>query len=59
MEVLMQPDLFWAIVFGGCLVALALIAIPNDAGVLKDDGDDPAARHSRIRLARIRLSRGR
>jgi hypothetical protein len=32
----MQPDLFWAIILGGCLIALALIAIPDNAGVLKD-----------------------
>jgi hypothetical protein len=32
----MQPDLFWAIIFVGCLIALALIVIPNDAGVPKD-----------------------
>jgi hypothetical protein len=35
-EILMQPDLFWAIVSGGCFIALALIVIPKDAGVLKD-----------------------
>jgi hypothetical protein len=32
----MQPELFWAIILGGCLIALALIAIPNDVGVPKD-----------------------
>jgi hypothetical protein len=55
----MQPDLFWAIISGGCFMALALITIPNDAGVLKDDGDDPAAGLSRARPARTRQSRGR
>ena len=41
-EVLMQPDLFWAIILGGCLIALAFIAIPNNFGVLKDRDDDSA-----------------
>jgi hypothetical protein len=59
MGVPMQPDLFWAIISGGCFMALALITIPNDAGVLKDDGDDPAAGLSRARPARTRQSRGR
>jgi hypothetical protein len=38
-KVLIQPDLFWAIILGGCFTALALIAIPKDAGVLKDRDD--------------------
>jgi hypothetical protein len=45
----MQPDLFWAIVLGGCFIALAFIAIPHDAGVLKDRDNDPAPRHMRSR----------
>jgi hypothetical protein len=36
----MQPDMFWSIILGVCFIALALIALPNDAGVLKDHDDD-------------------
>ena len=32
----MQPDLFWSIILGVCLIALAVIAIPHDLGVLKE-----------------------
>jgi hypothetical protein len=32
----MQPDLFWAVILVGCLIALAVIAIPSDVGVSKD-----------------------
>jgi hypothetical protein len=46
-EVLMQHDVFWAVVLGWCLIALALIVIPNDAGVLKDRKGNPAAQRSR------------
>jgi hypothetical protein len=45
----MQSEVFWAIVLGGCFIALAFIAISNDAGVLKDRDNDPAPRHMRSR----------
>jgi hypothetical protein len=48
----MQPDLFWSIILGVCLIALAVIAIPHDLGVLKDHDDHPAPRQSRRQLAR-------
>jgi hypothetical protein len=48
----MQPDLFWAIILGVCLIALAFIAIPNNFGVLEDHDDDPVLRQSRTQLAR-------
>jgi hypothetical protein len=51
-EVLMQPDLFWSIILGVCLIALAFIAIPNNFGVLEDHDDDPVLRRSRTQLER-------
>jgi hypothetical protein len=50
----MQPDLFWAVILGGCFIALALIVVPNDAGVLKDREDDLAVRRLRPRFAQNR-----
>lgn len=58
-EVSMHPDLFWAIVLAGCLIALAFIAIPNDAGVLKDHEGDPAPRKLRARFVRNRWDQER
>jgi hypothetical protein len=55
----MQLDMLWAIVVGGCFIALALIAIPHDAGMSKDHDDDRAPHNLRTRLARTRRERDR
>jgi hypothetical protein len=55
----MQPDLFWAVVLGGCFIALALIAIPNNPGMSNDHGDDRTPHNLRNRLERTRREQAR
>jgi hypothetical protein len=55
----MQPDLFWAIIFAGCLITVAVIVIPNDVGVLKNHNDESALQRENPQIARDPRSRHR